>query len=322
MGLQGRHLNLLLDFASFRFMSIEYLRRHLPDPAVDLCAEDCTIELADYQAIVLELISEQQEQYLGLSYGMYLNLQALGLIHTISLEVTSIEQALLMLSEYLHSYFPFLQLHTSRKDTQIRFELRTDIKEERLRRFMLDSTYCFLYRELKTMGVSEVQLLVPQEDTLEYRKRLGQKVETGPYHTFIFDVAVVNEQINPRTMQLIDVLLPQYLLLLDREQGESFPAKVKRMLLQMSNPMFPTLSQVSAQFAMSDRNFQRKLRSSGQSFRSITNEVKHQLASYLREGGQMKVKDIAYALGYSEPSAYLHAVKNWERSQTMTHSRT
>ena len=162
---------------------------------------------------------------------------------------------------------------------------------------------------------------VPQADTFEYEKRLGQKVGTGLYHSFTFDTAVVNEQINPKTMQLIDVLLPQYLLLLDRETEESFPAKVKRMLLQMSNPMFPTLSQVSAQFAMSDRNFQRKLRSSGQSFRSITNEVKHQIARYLREGGQMKVKDIAYALGYSESSAYLHAVKNWEKSQSVTHSR-
>ncbi len=32
---------------------------------------------------------------------------------------------------------------------------------------------------------------------------------------------------------------------------------------------------------------------------------------YLSSGDKMKTKEIAYVLAYSEPSAYLHAVKRW-----------
>lgn len=314
MGIQGRHLQLLLDFAAYRFMSVDVLRKHLPDPNIDLCAEDCSISLAVYQNILQEIITEQASEDLGIQYGLYLNLQALGLIHSISLEVNSIAQAILMLSEYLRVYFPFLQLQSTRSESEIRFELSTDIEEKDLKRFVLDSTFCFLYRELKTMGIDRMDLEVPYSNTMAFQQALPESVKRGTCHIFRFEQNRVDREINRRSLQLIDVLLPQYLLLLDQEKDQRFPAMVKRMLLQMSTPMLPSLSQVSAQFAMSDRNFQRKLRSQGESFRSITNEVKQQLAYYLQEGGKMKVKDIAYALGYSEPSAYLHAVKNWKKS--------
>ena len=310
MGIQGRHLQLLLDFAAYRFLSVETLRGLLPDPNIDLCAEDCHIPFPTYQRILQFMLKEETASDLGLRYGMYLNLQALGLVHSISLEATSIEQAILMLAEYLQAYFPFLRLRSSILDGEIQLELSTDIEEEKLRRFMLDSTYCFMYRELKAMGVEKISMEVPYSDASAFLRSLAQEVESGAYHRFSFDLAV-NHTINRRSMQLIDVLLPQFLLLLEKEKGVTFPAMVKRMLLQMSTPILPSLSQVSAQFAMSDRNFQRKLRSHGQSFRSITNAVKQELAHYLQEGGKMKVKDIAYAFGYSEPSAYLHARKNW-----------
>lgn len=314
MGIQGRYLQLLLDFAAFRFISADPLYGLLPDPEIDLCPEDCIIPFPTYQRILQEIIEEDPATDLGIRYGMYLNLQALGLIHSISLEVNSIEQAILMLSEYLRVYFPFLQVRSMPLGGEIRLELSADVEEERLRRFMLDSTFCFFYRELKAMGVEKMLLEVPYTDTAVFQESLQSVVKSGAYHCFSLDLATVNGSINRRSMQLIDVLLPQYLLLLDREKEQRFPAMVKRMLLQMGTPLLPTLSQVSAQFAMSDRNFQRKLRSHGQSFRSITNEVKQQLAYYLQEGGQMKVKDIAYALGYSEPSAYLHALKNWKKA--------
>ena len=313
MGIQGRHLQLLLDFAAYRFMSVEALQGLLPDPEVDLCAEDCRISLPTYQRILQEIIAEQATECLGVQYGLYLNLQALGLIHSISLEVNSIEQAILMLSEYLQVYFPFLRLDAKRLGSEIRLELSTGVVGEKQKRFMLDSTFCFLYRELKTMGVEEMYLEVPYSDTRLFRESLQEVVQSGTAYSFGLEPTIVDRAINRRSMQLIDVLLPQYLLLLDQEKEQSFPAMVKRMLLQMSTPMLPRLSQVSAQFAMSDRSFQRKLRSHGYSFRSLTNEVKQQLAYYLQQGGKMKVKDIAYALGYSETSAYLHAVKNWKK---------
>ena len=43
-----------------------------------------------------------------------------------------------------------------------------------------------------------------------------------------------------------------------------------------------------------------------------SDDVKRELSYYLANGKLIKTQDIAYILGYSEPSAYLHAVKRWE----------
>ena len=84
------------------------------------------------------------------------------------------------------------------------------------------------------------------------------------------------------------------------------------MALNMCNPEIPSLKQVLHQFSYSERTFQRKLTAEGTSFRSITNEIKMELSNYLMKEKHLKVKDVAFILGYSDSSAFLHAVKGWK----------
>jgi len=69
---------------------------------------------------------------------------------------------------------------------------------------------------------------------------------------------------------------------------------------------------VAVHFLLSNRTIQRKLTEEGLSFRKITDDIKSELSSYLTKGNKMKTQDIAFILGYAEPSAYLHAVKKWK----------
>jgi AraC-like DNA-binding protein len=84
------------------------------------------------------------------------------------------------------------------------------------------------------------------------------------------------------------------------------------MLLNRCRPELPTFEQVATHFPLSNRSIQRKLTEEGLSFCKITDNIKSELSIYLSKGNKMKTKDIASILGYSEPSAYLHAVKKWK----------
>lgn len=86
------------------------------------------------------------------------------------------------------------------------------------------------------------------------------------------------------------------------------------MTLNMCKPEIPTFVEVSKQFPLSVRTIQRKLTTEGFSFRKISDDIKRELSTYLSIGKQMKTQDIAYLLGYSESSAYLHAVNRWENN--------
>jgi AraC-like DNA-binding protein len=102
--------------------------------------------------------------------------------------------------------------------------------------------------------------------------------------------------------------------MLDKERynNRPFSNMVRKMVLQMCKPEPPSFEEVVVHFPVSDRTFQRKLKDEGLSFRKITNEVKSELSTYLSMGNKMKTQEIAHILGYSEPSAYLHAVKRWD----------
>lgn len=312
MKLAGSYFQLLLDFAAYRYIPISRLKGALANPDVDLCAIDCTLPIAEYQQLVHALTAVGKESPLGLSYGVFLNLKALGLIYEISLETTSIQQAFQLLEDYLRVHFPVVYLDKEEMGPKLQVHLRSHLTDPVFKAFVLDSTFCFIYRELSIMMKPElIQLGLPYEDRSHFETQLRQNIERSDAHCFSFTIPTANDKINQRQLQVVDVLLPKYMLLLEKREADSFPTMVKKMMLNMSTPALPTLSQVSAQFAMSDRSFQRKLQANGQSFRTIANELKRSLALYLQKGGKMKIKDIAYILGYSEPSAFLHAAKKW-----------
>ena len=103
-------LNHLIDFATYRGMNRQELKNLLHKPEYDLCEAGSFVSAEEYLTILEQVISTQKDPKLGLAFGFYLNLNALGLIHTISLSTTSIQQALKMLDEFLKTHFPLIQI--------------------------------------------------------------------------------------------------------------------------------------------------------------------------------------------------------------------
>mgnify|MGYP000944415276 CR=1 FL=1 len=68
---------------------------------------------------------------------------------------------------------------------------------------------------------------------------------------------------------------------------------------------------VARQLEMSPRTLQRHLRTEGVTFGKLLDEVRHELArSYLRDKS-IGITDIAFLLGYAEPSTFFRAFRRW-----------
>ena len=314
MNIAAPLLKHLIDFAFYRGMNRQDLKNLLPEPEIDLCEVGSFISSEDYLNVLNKVIKTQNDPNLGLAFGFYLNLNALGLIHTISLSTTSIQQAIKMLNDFLNINFPLIQIKQFQVKEKLHFELRSNIENPEISIHLLDSTFCFIFRELSMMMRTEnIALALPYEDRSEYLLLLKKGIQKGDFHTFSVDLKTVNGTINQKNFKDLEILLPQFLMMVNSSEKtyQNFALKTRNMILNMCSPELPTLEQVCKQFAMSSRSFQRKLTREGHSFRSITNDIKKELAAYLREGNKMKTQDIALILGYSESSAYLHAAKSW-----------
>lgn len=68
---------------------------------------------------------------------------------------------------------------------------------------------------------------------------------------------------------------------------------------------------VYANFNLSKRTLQPKLKDEGISFQQIANEVRKDLAVCYLTSGNYQVKAIAHILGYKEQTALIRAFKRW-----------
>jgi AraC-like DNA-binding protein len=79
----------------------------------------------------------------------------------------------------------------------------------------------------------------------------------------------------------------------------------------------PTLIRVARHLATSPRTLQRRIASQGTSFQALVDDTRAELATeYLRDPSR-SLGEVAFLLGYSEPSAFVRAFRRWT-GQTIT----
>lgn len=317
MTINASLLAALIDFAFHRGIPSEELYALIQDKTIDWCAAESRVDSRDYLSILEYIFVQIQDADLGLQFGRYLNLSALGMVHQISLQSKSIDQALMILESYLKHQFPILQLNINKNRTHTTIQLQTTVKTPALQKAILDSSFVLIARELQLMlPTNTFTITLPSINLSTYTALANSNIQEGNFYRFKIDSTTLKESINPQSLKQIELLLPQYLNMLhSNENDKTFSGLTKNMILRLCNPMLPDMKTVCQQLALSSRSFQRKLQKEGNSFRKISLAIKKELSTFLEAGQKMKVQDIAYILGYAEASAYIHARNNWQKTK-------
>lgn len=316
MKVKGLFLKHLLDYASFQNMDTIALKQLTTEPHTNLCDLELMINANDYLIVLQNILETSKTNSCGLNIGAYLNLKSLGLVLDISLNTSSIKQGIYILENYLKSQFPVVSLSLIEDSTYYTLQLQSAIENETLKRELLNMVLCIVYRELKLMlPIAFVpQIKFPFSNKENTSLFFEEDTKYSAYHQVILPRDLDKLEINVNNVKEIELLLPKFISMLNEGDynSKAFSKKVKSMILNMCNPEIPNLKQVQKQFVYSERTFQRRLTAEGTSFRSIVNGIKKELSFYLSNEKHLKTKDIAYIMGYSDSSAYLHALKNWE----------
>jgi AraC-like DNA-binding protein len=101
----------------------------------------------------------------------------------------------------------------------------------------------------------------------------------------------------------------------------SMAAAVRRVLLEQQNG-FPSLGMTARLLHVAPRTLHRRLVEEGTSYRNVLEEVRRTLAIAHVRSGHLSMKEIAYALGYSDLANFRRAFKRWERVAPTRYRRT
>jgi len=311
------YLGSLLDYATYQNLRSESLRNVLINPDLDTANPNEMVDANEYLAVFNQVIDATDSEYCGLNFGCYLNLGALGLVLEISLNTSSIEQGVLILQNFLDKKFPLVSANILEDSQQYILELDSPIEDVKLKKHLLDMVLSIIYRELKLMlnKPFEPKIRLPFTDNEPYNDALNVEVAYHSSYQLLLPLEILNTEINKNRVKEIELLLPKFMTMLNKkeEDGKLFSNQVRNMILNMCSPEIPPFEQIQKQFPYSNRTIQRKLTDEGMSFRGIVNTIKKEISNYLINEKHLKTKDVAFILGYSESSAYLHAVKSWNK---------
>ncbi|MCB9314699.1 MAG: AraC family transcriptional regulator [Lewinellaceae bacterium] len=114
-----------------------------------------------------------------------------------------------------------------------------------------------------------------------------------------------NKELNQIFKQLLEAEI-------QKQGAESqFTSQVKQTILKHFQFHFPPLEEVAAHMHLTTRTLQRKLKDENTTFRILTDSIKQELACNLLGNKNLSVSEIAYKLGYAEPSTFQRAFRQW-----------
>ncbi len=112
---------------------------------------------------------------------------------------------------------------------------------------------------------------------------------------------------------LSDIILRQANALLAAlpDPDRSTAARVRRHLAQHIPEGLPSLADVARAMKLGERSLQRRLADEGTAFDTLLDDVRRELALRYLAAPATAIGEVAYLLGYSEPSAFHRAFKRW-----------
>ena len=183
-----------------------------------------------------------------------------------------------------------------------------------------------LIRMLMVMVVHELdglllEKIIPQavympytpEDIDEYKRVLRcAPVKRANRYELKFPNRYWNTSILTANYELQSLLLQKVSRLPQPKAGtQTLHIRIYNYLLANSYLGVVSLNDIAANFNMSSRSLQRRLKEEQTSFQDIADEVRHALAKYYMASGNYALKDISWMLGYNELSAFTRAFKRW-----------
>ena len=160
----------------------------------------------------------------------------------------------------------------------------------------------------------EVRFPHPQpDDTSELRRLFGCTMKFGHDRSeLIFSRDLLEKPLLKADPNLQAILEAQVVAMVAKlPKGEAATDAVRRYVAGELCNGEPKLEHIAPRLHMSPRTLHRRLEQEGTNFRQVLTEVRRELATRHLMERQLPVGEIAFLLGFSEPSAFHRAFKRW-----------
>jgi AraC-like DNA-binding protein len=308
-------------------LAVEELKRRDVDPEPLLASCRLSVAALDRrdrikvmsQIEFLDLASKAvQDEHLGLSLAERVDLRELGMLYYVAASSQRLGDALRRLERYVRVANEALTMRIG-KGAQCRIALAyAGVSRHRDRQHMEFLALIILRLCRQLVGQKFLPLgarfVHYRSSDLRARKQMGCDVQFGAdadeisLDAALLDLPVVGE--DPFLQELMLKICEDAIR--DRpSQGSAFRAAVENTI----GPLLPhaevQAGTVADHVGVSERTFARRLASEGLTFGDILDGLRRDLAVRYLEQPDLQISEIAWLLGFQQPSAFSHAWRRW-----------
>ena len=161
---------------------------------------------------------------------------------------------------------------------------------------------------------TEIHFVYPRPTDIREHERVffpARLTFDAPVTKMILDAALLDLPVLNASPSLSILFEKHANDILAKIKTPSLSSRVKSEIISLMKGEEPTLATVADRLSMGVRTLQLHLKDAGTSYQQLLDEIRKELAvSHLREQS-LSTTDIAYLLGFAEPSVFFRSFKKW-----------
>ncbi len=291
---------------------------HMPDQRIP-----GTLHLAVWR----EAVQQTGDENLGLHLGEAFNLANFGIPGYVLLNCRTLGELLEKFACYNRLFCQLAIVSVSVSDGMVLFECNCDcdlpVHHETCQleelRYAVECTFASLLTVVKDLTGKPLRLseawfqYEPPDDTTEYERLFQTNIRFGqPVNRLMFDATCLNWPILTSNAALLPLFEQEAEAMLEAiHQTQSYTRQVVQAIAHQLKGELPTIQAIAHELTISVRQLQRELKTEGTSFQKLLDKIRQELAVRHLKNPTTPINDIAFLLGFSDPSAFNRAFKRW-----------
>ncbi|MBD2456222.1 AraC family transcriptional regulator [Nostoc sp. FACHB-87] len=276
-----------------------------------------------HSALWREVIKRTGDENFALHLGEAFNLATFGILGYVLVNCHTFGEALEKFSRYTRLFSQGAYIHFTVADGLVfcDCDIVQDLKNYLLEQpqYAIESTFTSLLTATKFLTGKQLYLHTvwfqyprPAE-TAEYERIFQTGLHFSmPTNRIIFDANCLNWAVLSANSNLLSMFEQHAQTMLDAmNQEDNYTRRVVQEILQQLKANLPTLETVARSLAVSVRQLQRELQTEGTSYQELLDNTRKELALRHLKNPATPIQDVAFLLGFSEPSAFNRAFKKW-----------
>lgn len=329
-----QHLPFVPRFILFALLQEGYDERRLLDglnlSSDQLADETFRLDETLYERFLLRALNVTGDPHLALRVVVRIDVATSNLVIMTMFNAGTISRAMELYSRYAKLYSRAIDLSVYRRGKELLIDLQPTVKSRQVNYFILTLQALFIDRlfQAKVGGQHIVKRLEVKESAPknynEVKGSFGFPVFFDmPQNCLVLDPLLADrplKQADPQTVRLLVEMCEARLARLENEVN--IVDEVQAVVLDMISAP-PSLDDLARRLKMSPRSFRRRLREEGSSYQRILEDTRELVARSALLESSKPIAEIAYTLGFENPSHFARAFKRWTgRSPSSFRSET